>query len=207
MARWIEKPARVAAGLAMAGVLAGAAALHGRRRRRNAAPPALSRQTARAGEEQAAEADGGEGEGESAPDEAKPLLKPLTFAVSHFGLLVVLLGMMTVGLALRGIERYPPPTTFHVNGGDAGRGRQAMMKHGCGGCHEIPGVPGAGGQVGPGLAGFGQRMYIAGQLPNTPEHLMAWLQDPPKHAPGTAMPDLGVTEPESRDMAAFLYQK
>ena len=132
-------------------------------------------------------------------------LSPVMFAVSHFGLLVLLLAIMGGGLALRGIRRYPPDAQFHVNGGDPARGRQAMMRHGCGGCHVIPGIGGASGRVGPSLDGFGEQMYVAGQLPNTPDHLIAWLQNPQRHAPGTAMPNLGVTESEARDMAAYLY--
>ena len=138
-------------------------------------------------------------------EKASAPLSPWMFAASHFGLLVLLLAIMGGGLALRGIRRYPPDSQFHVNGGDPARGRQAMMRHGCGGCHVIPGVGGASGRVGPSLRDFGQQMYIAGQLPNTPDHLIVWLQNPRRYDPGTAMPDLGVTEAEARDMAAYLY--
>jgi cytochrome c1 len=48
-------------------------------------------------------------------------------------------------------------------------------------------------------------MYIGGQLANTPDNLIAWLQDPQHFAPGTAMPNLLITEPAARDMAAYLY--
>ena len=52
---------------------------------------------------------------------------------------------------------------------------------------------------------FARRAYIAGQLPNDPENLVRWIQDPQGVEPGTAMPNLGVTAAVARDMAAYLY--
>jgi len=48
-------------------------------------------------------------------------------------------------------------------------------------------------------------MYIAGEVPNTSENLVQWLEVPQSIEPGTAMPNLGVTEGEARDIAAYLY--
>jgi cytochrome c1 len=59
--------------------------------------------------------------------------------------------------------------------------------------------------VGPPLTQFGLRAYIAGQLPNQPDNLLRWLQDPQGVEPGTAMPNLGVGPAAARDMAAYLY--
>ncbi|MFW5655401.1 MAG: c-type cytochrome [Roseicyclus sp.] len=92
-----------------------------------------------------------------------------------------------------------------VHGGDPERGTRAMIAHGCGACHRIPGVTGAHGSVGPDLDGFSERAYVAGVLPNEPGGLVRWIVDPTAHSPMTAMPDLGVTEAEARDMAAHLY--
>jgi len=92
-----------------------------------------------------------------------------------------------------------------VFGGDAARGPALMVAHGCGACHVIPGVTGARGTVGPHLSGFADRAYVAGILPNEPGGLVRWLVDPPAHSPQTAMPNLGVTEAQARDMAAYLY--
>lgn len=92
-----------------------------------------------------------------------------------------------------------------VHDGNAERGAEVMALYGCGGCHVIPGITGARGTVGPNLAGFAERAYVGGVLPNTPGGLVRWLVDPPKHAPETAMPDLDVTEADARDMAAYLY--
>jgi cytochrome c2 len=93
-----------------------------------------------------------------------------------------------------------------VQGGDIGRGRAAIERHGCGGCHVIPGIRSARGVVGPALTDFAQRPYIAGVLVHDTLNLLRWLQDPPALAPGTVMPGLGVTEGEARDIAAYLYR-
>jgi cytochrome c1 len=65
-------------------------------------------------------------------------------------------------------------------------------------------VPGAWNYVGPALDQMGERAYIAGVLPNTPDNMERWLRDPAAVKPGTAMPDLGVSEQDARDIAAFL---
>jgi cytochrome c2 len=114
--------------------------------------------------------------------------------------------LLCVGLALGlgGCDRPGEPVRL-VAGGDAARGEAAFERYGCGACHEIPGVPEARGRVGPPLTGFGSRGYIAGELPNTPENLVAWVVHPQRVEPGTAMPELGVTPAEARSIAAYLY--
>ena len=92
-----------------------------------------------------------------------------------------------------------------VPGGDMERGKVAMRQYGCGTCHTIPGVRGARGLVGPSLAETGQHVYIAGVLPNDPENLVRWIRNPPAVDPLTAMPALGVTEGDARDMAEYIY--
>jgi cytochrome c1 len=94
-----------------------------------------------------------------------------------------------------------------VAGGDVERGRAALLARECGACHRIPGIPGAQGTVGPPLRDFSERLYIAGRVPNRPDELVAWIRDAPAVDPGTAMPDLGVTEAEARDIAAYLYDE
>mgnify|MGYP003287333791 CR=1 FL=1 len=61
------------------------------------------------------------------------------------------------------------------------------------------------GVVGPPLGGIARRTFIAGQLPNRPEVLVAFLRDPPALVPSTGMPDTGVTREEARQIAAYLY--
>ena len=92
-----------------------------------------------------------------------------------------------------------------LTGGDAERGRTAIAARPCGGCHQIPGVAGAQGKVGPSLAGFSGRIYIGGRLGNTPDHLVQWIQDPHQIDPQNAMPPMGIGEREARDIAAYLY--
>jgi cytochrome c1 len=42
---------------------------------------------------------------------------------------------------------------------------------------------------------------IAGELPNSPQNLVRWIRDPKSVEPGTAMPNLGLTEYEADDVA------
>ena len=92
-----------------------------------------------------------------------------------------------------------------LTGGSPRRGEAAIRKYGCGSCHEIPGVPGADASVGPSLQGIAGRSYLAGMLTNSPQNMRTWIMHPQQVVPGNAMPDMGVTEPEARDIAAYLY--
>jgi cytochrome c len=92
-----------------------------------------------------------------------------------------------------------------VPGGDPDRGAELIASSGCGSCHTIPGIEGADADVGPPLTDMGRREYIAGNLPNEPENMIRWLVDPQGVEPGTAMPDLRLTEAQARHIAAYLY--
>src|SRR5437868_2320725 len=85
---------------------------------------------------------------------------------------------------------------------DTHRGALLIQSYGCGSCHQVPGVDGATGVVGPPLTQFARRVYVAGMVRNTPDNLMDWLRDPQAIAPGNVMPNLGVIERDARDMAA-----
>jgi cytochrome c1 len=89
--------------------------------------------------------------------------------------------------------------------GNAKHGRQLIEAYGCGACHIIPGVHAAKGLVGPPLILFGARTMIAGELPNTPENLELWIENPRAVEPHTAMPDLGLNGAQAADIAAYLY--
>src|SRR5690606_35013537 len=89
--------------------------------------------------------------------------------------------------------------------GDAVAGKKALQQYLCITCHVIPGVVGADHHVGPSLAGMARRKYIAGVLPNTPVNMLRWIREPTEVDPLTAMPDLGVSDQDARDIAAFLY--
>jgi cytochrome c len=90
-------------------------------------------------------------------------------------------------------------------GGDAAAGGQVLYHFGCGSCHTIPGIIGAHGKVGPSLEGIASRSYVAGQLLNQPPNLEHWIQHPHSVHPDTMMPELGLTDAQSRDIAAYLY--
>jgi cytochrome c1 len=90
-------------------------------------------------------------------------------------------------------------------GGNPARGPAIAERYGCGSCHTIPGVTGARGLVGPPLLWWSRRTFIAGELPNTPENLVRWIRDPQSVEPHTAMPALGLSDAEARDVAAYLY--
>lgn len=86
----------------------------------------------------------------------------------------------------------------------ARRGAQAINQHACVTCHAIPGIVGANAPVGPPLAGIASRTMLGGVLPNSPDNMVRWLRAPQKFAPLSAMPDLGLTERDARDIAAYL---
>jgi len=92
-----------------------------------------------------------------------------------------------------------------IPGADAKRGAADIARIGCGTCHMIPGIQHAEGLVGPPLEHWARRTYIAGEVPNTPGMLVRWIETPQAIEPGTAMPNLGVTEQTARDIAAYLY--
>jgi nitric oxide reductase subunit C len=74
----------------------------------------------------------------------------------------------------------PPPAIFAV----------------CKGCHALGGN---GGNVGPALDGVKTRY--------TPEALGAWIKAPEKVKPGTAMPNLGLTDEQIAELVQFLGQQ
>ena len=79
-----------------------------------------------------------------------------------------------------------------------------MQQYACTTCHTIPGMVGAAAHVGPPLSGLGDRKFLGGRLPNSPENLVKWIRHPREVSPQSLMPDLGVTEQDARDMAAYL---
>jgi cytochrome c1 len=89
--------------------------------------------------------------------------------------------------------------------GNPTAGKIIVTRQACGSCHEIPGVENADGLVGPTLAHFASRTVVAGLMPNTPTALETWLRWPQSVVRGNAMPDMGLTEKQARDVAAYLY--
>jgi cytochrome c2 len=115
------------------------------------------------------------------------------------------LGLGLFLVLLCGCQGDVEETAASMTGGDPARGKEVIRRYGCQVCHSIPGVVGARGQIGPPLDGIGNRTYLAGQLTNTPENLIRWIRDPQSVQPGTAMPEMGVTEQDGKDIAAYLY--
>ena len=122
--------------------------------------------------------------------------------------LVMAVPLLFLGVvaACRDTDRMSELGAAETFAGHAERGRALMRTYGCQTCHTIPGVVGADARVGPSLAGIASRSYIGGVLPNTPENMLRWLQDPKAVDSLTAMPNVGVTPSDARHIAAYLYR-
>ncbi|HEX5042505.1 MAG TPA: c-type cytochrome [Candidatus Polarisedimenticolaceae bacterium] len=115
----------------------------------------------------------------------------------------ILLALAALACGCRGGQT---PAAYVVEtGGRADRGRAVIGSSRCGTCHVIPGVRGARGTLAPPLTAFALRAWVGGELPNTPENVVRWIESPRSVEPGTAMPDLGLDEQQARDVAAYLY--
>jgi len=123
--------------------------------------------------------------------------------------LLFLMAFITAPISLYVIHRQSVSetrtTAEQLTRGDAQRGKLAIARYGCGACHEIEGVTGAHGDVGPSLDGIAERVEIAGKLSNQPDNMIRWIRQPQEVVPGNGMPDLGVDERDGRDIAAYLY--
>jgi mono/diheme cytochrome c family protein len=89
---------------------------------------------------------------------------------------------------------------------DPDRGRQAILAVGCAACHTIPGIRWPQGKSASALENMAERALIAGRVPNEPELLAAFVRDAPALVPETTMPAMPLSEQQSRDIAAYLYQ-
>jgi cytochrome c1 len=117
-----------------------------------------------------------------------------------------LLPLLLVGAALSSAcESSATRHAERLTGGSVARGPAAIARYGCAACHTIPRIEGPAATVGPPLERIGSRDYLGGRLPNTPGNLLKWIQHPQTIDPNNAMPDLGVTDQDAKDIAAFLY--
>jgi cytochrome c len=116
--------------------------------------------------------------------------------------LCTLLLLMLVGISCGNEEEQ---IAAAMTGGEPSRGKIAISRYGCSACHTIPGVRDANALVGPPLNQIASRSYIGGVLPNTPDNMIRWVQDPPAVDHLTAMPKLGVNDQDARDIASYLY--
>lgn len=112
------------------------------------------------------------------------------------GLIIAVLAALVLALSLAGCQ--PDASTA------ARRGKILAVSYGCPACHDIPNMPTTG-LVGPPLRGIARRAYLAGTLSNTPENMIRWIRSPRQLDPDTLMPELGVSQEDGRDLAAFLY--
>lgn len=100
-----------------------------------------------------------------------------------------------------------PPSVEPLTGGNPRAGQQLIESFGCASCHQIKGIAHADSKVGPSLKEIKDSSYVAGVLPNSADNLMKWIEHPRAINPKTAMPELGVTPAQARDIAAYLYSQ
>jgi len=88
----------------------------------------------------------------------------------------------------------------------AKQGQRYFLEDGCAACHTIAGTQ-AEGTVGPNLTHLAGRDTIAADtLPNTPEDLFRWIQNPQSVKPGTKMPGLGLGAKKYHAIVAYLTE-
>ncbi len=105
---------------------------------------------------------------------------------------------------------WPPQPKLALGGGQTSgqtgtqtgtsAGEALFQTKGCIACHMINGQGATG--PGPDLSKIGSQPYDA--LPNDPQGLTKWLQDPPAMKPGTIMPNLGLSQGEIDALVTYL---
>jgi cytochrome c oxidase subunit 2 len=110
-----------------------------------------------------------------------------------------------VRTASQGATVQQPAAPRAGQGSQYAAGEKLFTAKGCVACHSLYAVNAPKGMVGPNLANVGARSYIAaGTLKNTDENLAHWIRDPQGIKKGVLMPNLGVSEADSKTLAAFL---
>jgi cytochrome c len=122
------------------------------------------------------------------------------FKLSALRMLAIIL-LFALSSCNKDVER----AAAEMTGGTPAKGRAAISRYGCSTCHTVPGVSGANGMVGPPLGQVASRVYLAGRLQNTPDNMILWIQNPQGVDDKTAMPNLGVSDADARDIASYLY--
>jgi cytochrome c len=121
----------------------------------------------------------------------------------HRFLIPILIGLAFLAAGCGRLQETSAPV--EVPGGDPGRGQQAIVDYGCQSCHTIPGIRDADALVAPPLDSWAERSFIAGRIANNPDNLIQWIMDPQSIDPLTAMPNMGVSEQDARDISAYLF--
>jgi cytochrome c len=107
-------------------------------------------------------------------------------------------------LLVGGCSAAPLTRSQQVGSGEPEIGRRLLSDYGCVSCHVVPGIDAEPAYVGPPLDHWGKRSYIAGALSNNEQNLVRWITGPQDVEPGTAMPDLDVSEQDATNIAAYL---
>lgn len=114
--------------------------------------------------------------------------------------------MLLLALAL--LVACSKPESPAANGGlppgDPGQGKLLVAQHGCTVCHTIEGLRPEG-RIGPHLNRIAERATLSnGTVPNNPENLVRFIQNPAALNPRTLMPAAGLPAGHARDIAAYL---
>ncbi|MBV9582238.1 MAG: cytochrome c [Chloroflexi bacterium] len=119
--------------------------------------------------------------------------------------LLAALGLLLIAACTPQPNTPPGPDPATLSPG-AAAGKALIYQRNCGGCHTIPGIPGAEGIVGPNLAGVASRTTLAGGVVpnNNPDDLKNWIQHPDSLKPGTGMPNLGLSDQQATQIVAYL---
>ena len=99
------------------------------------------------------------------------------------------------------------PAVAPEEGTPAAAGMDVFLNRGCTQCHNISDINEVLPEAfnGPDLTHFMDRGVIAGAYREySLDNLKTWLANPPKEKPGSYMPNLGLTQQEIDDLAAFL---
>jgi cytochrome c oxidase subunit II len=84
------------------------------------------------------------------------------------------------------------------------QGRRVFEQQACMNCHAISGTV-ATGRYGPDLTHLMSRATLAsGAVPNTPQTLLAWINDPNDLKPGSLMPAMHLTDTQNAQIVAYL---
>ena len=131
----------------------------------------------------------------------------ITFTRLNYALTTFVLALTFIGFAADRVrdKEKRQAVAIAMTSGDPSRAPAIFRRYGCGGCHVIPGIPGADGKVGGPLIDLRQRLYIGGVASNTSENLVQWIVFPQRFSANSAMPATGISEAEARDLAAYLY--
>jgi cytochrome c len=130
-----------------------------------------------------------------------PQASKLTLRLRRPGFIAIGILLLVIASACSGDE----PQAIEVEGGDPDIGQELVIAYECTSCHYIPGFQESSGHDAPGLQLWPNRAFVAGAAPNRPENVISFLMDPEGIQPGSAMPNLGISEEEARHITAYLF--